>query len=711
MHNPVLKFILLLLCVYVITIKCEANQARQAPHPNDTRQVKKWLDLCESLRLNSAGAKDNYVKLEQAALQGLAITPADDAANRARFFFFSAFGSYYQVKFDSAQYYFYQSLREAQRGHIAELIANNCIALIPVNFQLRQQAKADSCKNILQSVLDTTHNRKILQDGYSGMGTYYQQKSYYSTAQDFLLKSIELRKVQVDTTSDGKLKADYAIQCYLLAKLYQNTEVPDRSLAILREGDRFSSFSPLVSARYLSSFTELYCHMGQIDSAMRYFGLLTDATKNSATVPSEMVAAGMNIANYFLDRRQAARALPYVTLADTLATKSKSPLLIYQAQMILGRYNTLSGNPAQAITLFGQSLPVAKQISRETYVDELKYMAEAQEAAGNMTAAADYYKQHSAQSDSLTKQKIATNFADQETRYETAQKELRITSLDKENKFNILALQSASRTRVLLTLGLSAVGVIALLLYFIYRNKERSNQLLNRQKGQLEVLNGQLEIANETKAKLFGIISHDLRSPVSRIAQLMQLQRQHPEMLDEEASQRHSAELRRATDNVLETMADLLMWSKSQMEHFAPFIHPTNVYDILKRETELLHQSIQDKDLNINNTVSQSFSQKTDENFVAVIIRNLLQNAIKYGVAGGNIEISGVDNRLQIKNTADRTTAAALNELLHNTQVSSKSSGLGLQLVADLARSVNVVVGFEQAENNMIAAIVAWPES
>lgn len=706
MHKLFLNTVLsLCLSFFAVTMRGQSS-----PPAGRQAQVQKWLDSCESLRLNSAGSRDNYIKLEQAALAGLAVTSGEDAATRARFFFFSAFGCYYQVKFDSAQYYFYQSLGEARRGHAAELIANNCIALIPVNFQLRQQARVDSCRNILQSILDTTRNKKILQDGYSGMGTYYQQKSYYSTAQEFLLKSVELRRTQVDTTADGKLKADYAIQCYQLAKLYQNTDVPFRSLAMLREGDRFASFSPLVSVRYLSSFTELYCLLGQIDSALHYTALLTAATKNSVTVPSEMVAAGMNVANYYLNHGQPALALPYVTLADTLAVKSKSPLLIYQSQMVLGRYYTASGKFAEAVSLFSQSLPVAKQISREHYVDELKYMAEAQEGAGNLKAATDYYKEHAAQSDSLSKQRTAINFADQETRYQTAQKELRIASLDKENRFNILALKAAARTRGLLILGLSAVGVIALLLYFIYRNKERSNKALNRQKLQLEVLNGELAVANQTKAKLFGIISHDLRSPVSRIAQLMQLQKQNPEMLDAASSNRHSAELRRATDNVLETMGDLLMWSKSQMEHFTPLIQPANVADIIKREVGMLQQSMEEKELVITNDIPDGFCQKTDEHFITVIMRNLLQNAINNSAAGGRISLAGKGRQLSITNAAGQASAVMLNELLNNPGVSSKSSGLGLQLVTDLAKSIGVAVYFEDAADGNIVAVVTWPD-
>ena len=67
-----------------------------------------------------------------------------------------------------------------------------------------------------------------------------------------------------------------------------------------------------------------------------------------------------------------------------------------------------------------------------------------------------------------------------------------------------------------------------MLLYFIYRNKEKGNKILNNQNNELEKLNSELAVANETKAKLFGIIGHDLRSPASQIVQLLQLQKENP---------------------------------------------------------------------------------------------------------------------------------------------------------------------------------------
>ncbi len=669
------------------------------------------MAYCESLRLNANKAADNYLVLENAALKGLSLVPASDAADRARFFFFAAFGNYYQVKFDSAQYYFYQSLYEAQKAGSGELMSSACVALIPVNFQLRQQQKVDSCKNILQTILDTTHNTKILQDGYSAMGSYYQQKSYYSTAQDYLLKSVELRKKVIDTTSDMKLRADYAIQCYLLSKQYQNTELPDKALDVLKEGLPYSSASPLVAVRYLSSFTEIYAIKEKIDSAIKYEKLLDAATKGSSTVPSELISANMNIAKYYLDHQQPAAALQYVTKADTLATKSKSPILLYQAQMIKGRYFQQTGKYKEAIGLFEQSLPVAAQISREQYTEELKYMALAQKGNGDIDKAWKYNEDYIRQSDSLNNEKISLNFADQETRYQTRQKEEKIGLLGKENQLQVLQLQAAANTKLFLMSGLVALVIITLLMYFIYRNKANLNEQLNNKNEQLGALNRQLAQANETKAKLFGIIGHDLRAPAARIVQLLQLQKDNPEMLSGQEREKHEQRLKTASENVLGTMEDLLLWSKSQMQHFSPQFSSIAVYAVIEKETDLLTEQLSEKKITVHNNIDKTFIRHTDENFISVIVRNLLQNAIKYGDPSSGIIVTNNSSGISITNKSSQIAAAQLNERLAGKEVGSGRSGLGLQIAADLARAIGVTIYYTDETGDRISASLAWERS
>lgn len=702
-----LLYILFINFLFIIPVKIIAQEPDLSKFHSDQEKVNAWLSYCESLRLSSSG-KNNFPALQQAALKGIALTPSTDDADRSRFFFYEAFACYYQVKFDSAQYYYYQSLYEAQKANSAEYIAEVCVSLISVNFMLQQPDKVDSCKNILQSILDTTHNESILQDGYSGMGSYYQQKAYYSTAEDYLIKSIELRKKDVDTTSNAKLKADYAIQCYLLSKQYGNTDVLDKSLDILKEGQPYSSFSPPVSLRYLSSFTEIYSLLGNIDSALYYEKQLEELTKNSPVVPSETVSANLNIAKYYIDHKQAGKAFPYVSKADSLATQSKSPILIYQAQMWKGRYLEETGRFDDAISLLSQSLPVAKQMSKEQYVEALNYMAIAQKGAGELNTAIQYYEEYIRQAELLNKEKISTNLADQETRYETNQKELRIASLSKENQLEVLQLQNAAKTRLFLILGLVALGIIALLLYFIYRNKERLNKILNERNNQLDILNHELAVANDTKAKLFGIIGHDLRSPISQIVQLLQLQKEKSGLLSEEAKTKHDEKLKTASENVLETMEDLLLWSKSQMQHFTPQFGQIKITDVLNKEINLLHQLAEEKNIMIIQKVQEDFTRTTDENFLSVIIRNLLQNAVKYSDSASDIIISANDNSIVITNQSSQANADELNALLNNKQVDNKRSGLGLQIANDLAASLKAKIFFEQTSDSQLAAILKW---
>ena len=676
--------------------------------PDQAGKIKALLDYCESLRINSTGAADTYLKLQQAASKGLQMTKPEEYTNRSKFLFYIAIGNYYQVKFDSAQYYFYQSLDNAQKGHNTQQITKACVALIPVNFQLQQADKVESCKNILQSIADTTHNVALLQDLYYALGSYYQQKSYYSTAQDYFIKSIELREKEVDTTQNAKKKFDYAIQCDMLSKLYLNTEMVDKSLDALRKGERFASVSPNVSNRLLSSFVEAYTSSGNIDSALYYDARLETETRKNPMFPSEVVSSDLNIALYYINKEQYEKALPFLTKADSIVTRIKSPLLTFQLQMVRGRWLEETGKFDQSIAILTPAMPVAKQFSKELYTNILKFMALNEKGKGNIKASLQYYEEYVSSLDSLTKEKLSRTFADLETHYQTNEKEQRIQSLDKENRLRMLELQSASHQRQLLILGLAALGVISLLFYFNYRGKEKLNQVLNEKNERLDQMNQHLAEANETKARLFGIIGHDLRSPVSKIVQLLQLQKESPDILSEEAGKLHGERLKKASENVLETMEDLLIWSKSQMQSFNPQFVPVKIKTLIDREISLVKDQYENEGLVIENRVPDNFIQPSDENFLTVIFRNLLQNAVRYGDKTKPVHIDVSGQSIVITNFSEKEVADSLNRRLTDSRVDSNTSGLGLQIAADLAGKINVHLHFQQEVSNRLQAILSW---
>ena len=84
-----------------------------------------------------------------------------------------------------------------------------------------------------------------------------------------------------------------------------------------------------------------------------------------------------------------------------------------------------------------------------------------------------------------------------------------------------------------------------------------------------------------------------------------------------------------------------------------------------------------------------------------MIIRNLLQNAVKYIDNARHITISANNISMTINQSA-KANADELNALLNSKQVDSKRSGLGLQIANDLAISIGAKIFFEQKNNTTI---------
>ncbi|MEO6844568.1 MAG: HAMP domain-containing sensor histidine kinase, partial [Ginsengibacter sp.] len=204
----------------------------------------------------------------------------------------------------------------------------------------------------------------------------------------------------------------------------------------------------------------------------------------------------------------------------------------------------------------------------------------------------------------------------------------------------------------------------------------------------------------------------DLRSPVSRIVQMLKIQKEKPELLNEDSKKHHEEKLKIASENVLETMEDLLLWSKSQMQHFKPEFRNVLMTEVVEKESSFLKDHADSKNIRIKNEIPGGFTLKTDENFLEIIIRNLLQNAVKYSSDGTVITITSKNSdRISINNTIADANVENLNAGFQNKSVNSKSGGLGLQIAKDLASSIGAKIFFDLRENNNLDTSIVWENS
>lgn len=281
-------------------------------------------------------------------------------------------------------------------------------------------------------------------------------------------------------------------------------------------------------------------------------------------------------------------------------------------------------------------------------------------------------------SDSLYSQNNKNKIAAIESTYEI---ELR----DNEIKLNKLKLDSQKKQQIYMLGGLSLLFIIGSLLFYQSRTRRKNNK-------KLLLLNQQLDESNKVKARFFGILNHDLRSPVANLIHFLHLKKENPELLSEENKTRLEQKTITAAENLLISMEDILLWSKGQMENFKPNFKKIEVSELFN---DLSKHFGSEENVEIRFENSQQISVHTDENYLKTIMRNLTGNAIKALTATENPKIvwNATEENKKVQLSISDNGPGGSNEkfraLYDDSEVVGIKTGLGLHLIRDLARTIN----------------------
>lgn len=161
------------------------------------------------------------------------------------------------------------------------------------------------------------------------------------------------------------------------------------------------------------------------------------------------------------------------------------------------------------------------------------------------------------------------------------------------------------------------------------REKEKATQL----KAQTE----NLQSLNQAKDKLFSIIGHDLRSPINSLQGALYLL--NNQTISPEQFLEISQKLQKNVESLQFTFDNLFQWAYAQMGGIKTEARVINLTKLVEQNIELLQENADYKQLKINNLVNDDFWAWADENQINLVIRNLLNNAIKFTPKNGQITI------------------------------------------------------------------------
>lgn len=201
-----------------------------------------------------------------------------------------------------------------------------------------------------------------------------------------------------------------------------------------------------------------------------------------------------------------------------------------------------------------------------------------------------------------------------------------------------------------------------------------------------------LETLNATKDKFFSIVAHDLKSPLNSLKAFSGLLIDHYDSLSKEEILSMSQQLRSSVDNTIKMADNLITWARIQMNDIQYTPEAIQVKELAGNICDVYKDVAINKGLNVSCMVGDSLSIHGDKNQIEFIIRNLVNNAIKFTHSGGTvsltakslpeeeIEISVSDSGVGISDEMKDKLFSIGKKQSANGTAGEKGTGLGLML-------------------------------
>ena len=548
--------------------------------------------------------------------------------------------------------------------------------------------------------------------------TGFIESNSFDSVIKYKLKLIEFAKSIKGNNDWLRKKKSYSLQT--VVRCYLNMGMPEQAITYLDEQREFTAPGKELAFYYKNKSDALrllaQAGAGKFEASKAYYdslGVMCSAGEQSACY--NIIAMDLSYADYFTTIKDNANAVKYVEHAALHAPKWADTLLQSQAYYIAGNTYKEAGEYSKALPYLLKAEPFAKGWDESLYTEFLRNLAQCYGRLNNYQKAYEYYEKFAPLRDSIYVRAAEQSFAEMEATYQNKSKQEKIDVLSTENTLKNLQIKEARRQKVYLIIGLVLLGIVIASILAVYRNKQKSSRLLQQKNDEMNVLNENLEKANITKAKLFSIISHDLRNPISQVYQFLDLQKNSPDIFSEADKQKHNERISVAAGVVLETMEDLLIWSKTQMQQFTEAIENVHAAESVNNVSELLQTQFAKKEITLKKDVPEDLYLRTDKNILGIILRNLLQNACTYSPEKSTISIAGRKDANATVFTIEDEGAGmperirrAFNE--PQMDVNSNSSGLGLTIVKEMAEIIKADIQISSGNAGGTKISITVPE-
>lgn len=164
----------------------------------------------------------------------------------------------------------------------------------------------------------------------------------------------------------------------------------------------------------------------------------------------------------------------------------------------------------------------------------------------------------------------------------------------------------------------------------------KNQEILNKNE-EISMQAESLENLNLTKDKIFSIISHDLRGPIHQVQQMLNLLEYT--FITEGDFKSVLPDLKESVRYTVSLTDNLLHWARNQMEGVKVKPSTFDIHEIIEENFRLFRPLATRKNIALTNTFENHADVYADKDMIKLVIRNLVNNAIKFTDTTGNVEM------------------------------------------------------------------------
>ncbi|WP_321372802.1 hybrid sensor histidine kinase/response regulator [uncultured Draconibacterium sp.] len=231
---------------------------------------------------------------------------------------------------------------------------------------------------------------------------------------------------------------------------------------------------------------------------------------------------------------------------------------------------------------------------------------------------------------------------------------------------------------------------------------------LKQTRDRLEKTTQHLSELNALKDKMFSVIGHDLRSPLSSVKMTLEFLSKMANKKDDPIVENINIMLK-TTDEVFGLLENLLGWAKSQSGNLSINKEELLISEVVNSVYLLNKGNLELKEISFQSEVNENAKVFADLSTIKVVLRNLVSNAIKFTPENGTITISANENdRKTVITVADSGIGISeedlpkiLNPNTHHTTYGTNreaGSGLGLTLCKDFVEKNDGTIWVESEQ-------------